>query len=487
MQLRPYQIRGDEEAREHIRQGRKRILTVAATGSGKGFWLADLVRRSVGYGRKVIYVVNRKTIVLDMSKRLSSLGVEHGIIMSGHKQTVAPVQVASIDSLHRRDTIPADILIFDESHLSISPIWMKVLARYPNAVVLGTTATPIRLDGKGLGDIFQVIVKWPQMAELMSQGYLVPKWRIFGTPKAPDTSKIHVSHGEFESSELSVIMNRPDITGDIVEHWTRMASNRISVCFAVDKAHARAIQGSFLAAGYPWAYVDCDTPDEERQEIWDGMAAGTIPGVTSVGVVSFGWDLPRCSCAILARPTLSLALYLQMVGRISRAYPGKSEALVLDHSGLTETHGFPDDDRQWSLDGAPKRPKPDDDAPAVRTCKQCWLTFPGALKTCPECGWVVPVKPRKIIVADGELVELTRDQQARKLRLDLRGNKAFLRLVDLKREALHKCYRRGWAVMAFRRQHGWFPRHGWSDAADIEIGIEPGTWPPEEKEERLWA
>jgi len=348
--LRDYQRNGDEEVRQLLRAGKRRILIVASTGSGKGTWAADLVTRAAAKGKRTIFLVNRREIVFDFSRRLDGLGLDHGVIMANHPRRAPwlPVHVASIDTLRRRNPPPADILILDECHFSVSQGWLDVLAKYPEAIVLGTTATPIRADGKGLGEIFEVIVEWPPMCELIDRGHLVPA-RVYA-PSSPDLAGVHTARGDFDQKELAEVCDKPRLVGDIVEHWTRLAADRPTVVFAVDRNHAHHIADELNTEGHKFVYVDANT--QNRQAIWDDLTERRIQGVVSIGIISYGWDLPACACAVLARPTQSVALYLQQVGRVLRPSPGKTDCiaegeLVLTDKGLVPIEQVTTGMRLW--------------------------------------------------------------------------------------------------------------------------------------------
>jgi DNA repair protein RadD len=410
--LRDYQIKAVEDLRYEIswltaKNLDPRVLLVAPTGSGKGTISCWMILSAVSRGRKILFLVNRRELVKDLSRRLYRLGVQHGIVMGSHPaRPWLPVQVASIDTLHRRPHIPqADLIFLDEAHFSISPIWAKVIARYPGVPLIGMTATPVRADGRGLGDLYNAIVQCPDTAELTALGHLAPA-RIFA-PSKPDLTGVKMQAGEYNQKQLATAVDRGALVGDIVTHWKQLAAGRPTVVFAVNVAHAEHITEQFLAAGITSQCVDANTPDHVRDKLWSDLACGAVQVCTSVGVISYGWDVPAVSCAILARPTKSLALYLQQIGRVLRTAPGKTDALILDHAGCVLEHGLPDDPHEWTLDGERKKTAKQERAPSVRSCLKCWYTYRSQMERCPNCGFTPPKHDTTPDTVEGNLVEVT--------------------------------------------------------------------------------
>lgn len=406
--LRDYQLAGDEQLRSLIRAGKRRLLTVAPTGAGKGTWLADVVRRAVANGKRCIFVVAGREIVLDFSRRLDGLHLDHGIIMGDHprRRPWLNVHVASVDTLRRRNPPAADILLFDECDLNINA-WVSLIQHYPQAIFLGTTATPIRVDGRGLGELFEAMIEWPQAPELMARGYLV-RPVLYG-PNPPDLAGVHRVAGEFNQREVATVVDRPKLVGDAVEHWVRHDGRLLpTAAFGVNRAHARHIRDAFTAAGFQFAYVDGETPSDERQRTWHALREHTIHGCVSIGVIGRGWDMPALSCLIDLAPTASLARCLQRWGRVLRPAPGKERTLILDHAGNWMRHGLPDEQREWTLEGAKRKPRADrDPALSVRMCLQCWAAFSSRESTCPHCGWQYVAKTVQPETVAGELQEIT--------------------------------------------------------------------------------
>lgn len=460
--LRDYQERDLEAVRAAFRQGHRSVLLVQPTGAGKGTLASFIVASAAARGRRILFLVQRRTLVHDMSGRLDRLGIDHGVIMGTdpRRRPELPVHIASIDTIRRRDRPPeADLLIIDEAHSCVSPSWRTVVDQYPAARILGLTATPVRLDGRGLGEMFDCMVEGPSVADLISRGWLVPS-RTFA-PGKPNLSGVKSTAGDFNQRQLAEVCDRKNLVGDIVAHWRRLASNRKTASFGVDQKHARHIAEQFRMAGVECAYVDAETPDDERDRTWRDLDFGRLPLVSSVGVISYGWDHPIVSAVILARPTESVGLHLQQVGRGCRPAPGKRDLLVLDHAGNTHRNGFYEEPREWSLEGQVVRePAVGDVVVSITTCRRCFGTFRACVDVCPYCGAAVQRQVRRITVEPGELEEIRTRQKVEAIE-NWRG-----RVTDEEKRAKYRefqaiaaarGYKANWPAVRFRYVYGTWP------------------------------
>lgn len=375
--LRPHQQRDLDALRTEVHAGRNPVL-VAPCGYGKGTLISVIVHNATKLGHRVIFAVHGKSLVVDMSERVSRLGIKHGVLMGGERrERWHSVQVASIDTLYRMSHPPeAALIIIDEAHMALSPTWRKTLDRYPKARYIGATATPIRLDKKGLGKstggLFDSMVLGPSEEELIALGNLVGS-RVLAPPPPADIGGVKKTAGEFNSKQLAAVCDKTKLIGDIVTHWKRHGNVK-TAAFGVDQAHANHICQQFNEAGVQWAYVDAETSTEERAKIWRDLDKGSLMGVASVGCISVGWDHPVVSCLISARPTASLGLWKQMLGRGSRPHPGKTHFLVLDHSGNTHRHapfGMFEDSVPWKLEGEAIHESADKKPPAIASNSAC--------------------------------------------------------------------------------------------------------------------
>ena len=261
---RHYQVSAINGVRENVKQGVKRILLQAATGAGKTHISSRIIESAVVKGSRVLFVAHRAELILQTSKKLASMGIKHGIIMAGFKQFDAPVQVASVQTLINRDKPLADIVFFDEAHLSVSKSFMSLVDHYKDSIIIGMSATPTRLDGRGLGEIYHSMVQVVPVRELINQGFLV-KPRVFA-PFTPDMTGVKTSKGDYDATQTAQVMNKAKITGDIIEHWLQHAKGRQTICFASSVEHSKHIVDCFNSAGIVVRHLDGTTPKQERDE-----------------------------------------------------------------------------------------------------------------------------------------------------------------------------------------------------------------------------
>lgn len=410
MELRGYQQRAIDDLRDAYRSGARAPLLVLPTGGGKTIIFSTIAASAAAKGNRVLILVHRRELIHQASSKLSWIGLYHGIIAAGVPATDAPVQVASVQTLARRlprmDWQPG-LIIIDEAHHATAGQWARILQHWPDAYRLGVTATPCRLDGRGLRSAFDAMVLGPSVADLVFTGHLSPA-RIYAPPMVADLAGVRSRGGDYANDQAAAAMDRPTVTGDAISHYQRIAAGQQAIAFCCNVKHAVSVCDAFKTAGILAQLLLGNTPD--REQVVEDFAAHRTRVLVTVDVVSEGFDVPAASCAILLRPTQSLGLYLQQVGRVLRPSPGKDAAVILDHVGNVNRHGFPDDPRDWSLDDRMKRTR-GTPAPSVRTCQQCFAAFKPAPQ-CPVCGHqCTPIKSRVIRQLAGELQELKRTEQ----------------------------------------------------------------------------
>ena len=351
-ELRPYQHEAEQAARIALAGGAKRVVLYLPTGGGKTLTAISIIQKAVGKGRKVVFLANRKHLVGQTRKHLHRYGIGHGILQAENTCRLdASVLVASIDTVHVRG-LPDDVglLIIDECHgVAGSEKYRKLLATYNNVTVVGLTATPF---AAGMakhypeigGPLFEHLVIGATIKELIDSDYLVD-CDIYA-PSEPDLAKVRSSKGsdgllDYNQDDLEKATDKPELIGDILTHWRRLAAGKQTVVFACSISHSKHIVETFLAAGVSAEHIDYHADDDERKEILDRFARGVTTVLSNCTLLSEGWDCPACEVMILARPTRSLIRYIQMVGRVLRPSPetGKKMALLLDHSGSTARLG----------------------------------------------------------------------------------------------------------------------------------------------------
>jgi superfamily II DNA or RNA helicase len=452
MQLRAYQSKAIEDLRNAFRAGVKAPLLVGPCGMGKTVIFTAIAQSAVARGRQVLILVHRRELLHQASRKLTEIGLDHGLIASGIPATDHPVRVASVQTLARRlsgmDWQPS-LVIIDEAHHASAGSWARILQHWPDAYRLGVTATPCRLDGRGLSTAFDSLVLGPTVADLTAAGFLSAA-RIYAPPVVADLSGLRRRAGDYAIDQAATAMDRPTVTGDAIGHYNRLAAGQRAIAFCCSIAHAESVARSFNAAGISAATLLGNTPD--RDAVVAGFDAGSVQILVTVDVVSEGFDIPAASCAILLRPTQSLGLFLQQVGRVLRPAPGKSQALILDHVGNVHRHGFPDDPREWSLADGVRRGNRGAAAPTVRTCPSCYAAFKPAPQ-CPMCGHQQPASPaRKLRQVDGELQELRGKSFCQQIEERIVGRREQGRarsLPDLLQLAKERGYSPGWAYKVY--------------------------------------
>jgi superfamily II DNA or RNA helicase len=357
--LRPYQTEGIRkifEAWNPQKLNLKNVLFQMPTGTGKTTIFSEIVRKATLKNKKVLIVVHRIELVEQISSRLFQFGVDIGIISAKQKSTPEHnVQVATIQTLSRRTYPPADIVIIDECHHSKAATYKTLWKIYPEARFLGVTATPIRINGEGFDDLFEILIPLGKLSFFFENGYLVRMKHLVGC--IPDLSKVKRRMKDYDIEMLRNVMLDNSLMANLVESYTKFANGKKTIVFAVDVLHSKEIVQRYLNAGISAAHVDATTPKNERSKILNKFKSGEILVLSNVDIVSEGFDVPDCEVVQLARPTKSLVLYLQQVGRCMRPAVEKKFGLVLDNAGLWLEHGLSYIDRDWSLEGIKKSKK----------------------------------------------------------------------------------------------------------------------------------
>lgn len=460
--LRPYQDNAVEGIRNSYKKGRRAPLLVLPTGGGKTVVFCYVAANTVKNAKRVLILVHRIELLRQTSKALKKAGVEHGLINPKFKpNSKAPVQVASVQTLTKRLNKYGDfdLIVVDEAHHATAGSWRKILEHYPKARVLGVTATPVRGDGEGLGQnaggIFDDLVEGPSVAQLIELGYLV-KPVIYAPATKLDLSGMKTRMGDYVISEMEERVDKPQVTGDAVEYYSRLCPGTPCVVFCVSVDHAEHVAEEFKKAGFKAFSVDGKMSDDRRFAILNGLGNGQVEVVTSCDLISEGTDIPAVGCLILLRPTQSLGLYIQQVGRGLRPSEGKDHCIILDHVGNVIEHGFPDDDREWSLDGDEKlkrKKKKKDEEKELKTkqCPSCYAVHKPAPK-CTVCGHVYVVLGKEIEQVDGELHEITPEIK-RQIRIQKAREVAEAKTKeDLERIAEARGYKKGWVYHVMKRR-----------------------------------
>lgn len=332
------------------------VCAVLPTGGGKTQVAASIIADGARKGRKTLFLAHRTELITQAHAKVESFGIPAGIIQANRPaEPWASVQVASVQTLARRqsDFMP-NLIIIDEAHHATAETYRRIIDSNPFAKVLGITATPCRIGGKGLSDIFDCLALGPQCQDLVDAGYLVPA-RLVSMPLRESLEGVKSSAGDYNAKDLAAFLERTVLYGDIVSMYRQFAEGMRCLTFAGSVKLSKEYTNAYNAAGIPAAHIDGDTPDEERADVLRRLKSGALRVVCNVAIATEGLDIPEVEAVQIAVATKSLTKYLQMVGRAVRTSAGKTQAIVIDHGNNYERHGLPQEDRLWTIDGIKKR------------------------------------------------------------------------------------------------------------------------------------
>lgn len=446
--LRPYQIDLVNRARANFVRGLKSQILALPTGGGKTMLTASMIKSSLAKGKSALFIVHRRELVEQSANAFESLGIPFGIIAAGEPENYdRKVQIASIQTLSRRLSklrYEPDLIVFDECHHTAANNWAELFKHFSASFKIGLTATPCRLDGKGLAAFYQDIVQGPSMSQLISQGFL-SDYKLFA-PSQIDVSGVHTKMGDYIRSELAEIVDTPKITGDVIREYKKLANGKRAAVFCINVEHSKHVTEQFNLAGIKAEHVDGSSDREYRSAAIDRFRRGETLVLSNVEIFSEGFDISSIECAILLRPTKSLSLYLQQVGRALRPAPGKDFAIIIDHVRNVQMHGLPDDDRDWSLDGVKSKIKKNE--LSVKICKTCFAALRITASVCNYCGTTIASQAEPLdlraLGTDDELTEITKGK-FKKSSIDIDRAKA-----KTKDELLQLAISRG-----MKKPHAW--------------------------------
>jgi len=423
----------------------KNILVQAATGFGKTVLAAYMAGSANDKGKRLYFICHRSELIYQTHLTFNKVGIQHGFIAAGFTPEYHQrIQICSIDTLKRRfeNIEKPDLCIWDEAHHLGAAGWSAVHGYYDQAYHIGLSATPHRLDGKGLGQWFDHMVCGPSIRWLIDNKRLAD-YRLISTPVEPDLSQVKTRMGDFKKDELNSAVDKSSITGNVVSHYMKYARGKKTILFAVSIKHSLHCVEQFKANGIMAIHLDGKTPKEERKIASRAFAEGHIDVLCNVGLFGEGYDLAAQSgmevnieCVIDVAPTQSLSLCLQKWGRALR--PKDYPAIILDHAGNWKRHGLPDQERDWNLKGEERGGKKEsDDSITIKQCPECYnVHFPSP--TCPECGHVYKIESRKIEEEEGDLVEIDKNQARIQANRDQGEADSLDKLIKLGKERGYK-------------------------------------------------
>lgn len=431
MALRTYQETLVQKVHDTFRRGVKSACIVLPCGGGKSVIVAEIAKRTTEKLNRVLFLVHRIELCEQIERTFRAWGVDMDFCQ------ICMVQTAC----RRLKKIPRpSLIITDETHHSKSASYRKIYDFFPDAFRVGVTATPVRLDGSGLGDVYQTLIEGVSAKWLIQNSYLSPY--TYYAPAVADLNGIKTRMGEFETKSAENVLFNRTVFGNVISHYRRLAEGKQAICYCVSVKHSQAMAEEFQANGISAVHIDGTTPKSERQRIIENFRQGKIKILCNVDLISEGFDVPDCECAILLRPTKSLTLYIQQSMRCMRYKSGKS-AVIIDHVGNYARFGMPDADRQWTLESRPKKVRQQAEKEVkVLQCPECFYTFQpdDDVKICPVCGYEFPKKERTLEVEDKtELKEITG------FTLDYSSPKDCRNYQELLKYAEKMHYRKGWA------------------------------------------
>ena len=468
MILRPYQSEAVPRIHEALMRSRCAVY-VLPTGGGKTVVFAEISRLCHEAGTRAVIGVHRDTLIRQACDKLRSFGVAHTVVAPGRADFGDPVKVASVQTLVRRiDKHPFDLFIVDEGHHAVAGSYRRIIDGNPDASVLLVTATPCRMDGRGLGEVAQELVMGPSIRQLMDDGYLTDA-AVYGSAEVAGAERMRVTGGDYNAKDVEELMDRRQVTGDAVDHYRRTCGGQPAIAFCATIRHAEDVAGQFRQAGYRFEAISGKMPASLVRQRLAGLAVGELQGIASCDLISEGFDAPSVVCGILLRQTRSLAVHMQQVGRLLRpslpfcadtstresrlaAMSGsfKPRAVILDHAGNSFRHGLPDEGREWTLDATRKRRT---ESISLKPCPRCYAHCHPWDRTCKSCGYTflaseVSREPEQV---DGELVRLD-PAKMKAMRLaaakDRRREEGMCRTyAELRDLGIKRGYQPGWAYM----------------------------------------
>lgn len=376
IELRDYQIDIRNKIYESMKNGYHRPLVAAPCGSGKTILFCDIAARTQAKNKKVIILIHRIEL---MEQTLRTFLDSHVPLKTIEVYMVITYANRLVD--HKKP----DLIITDEAHFSMANTWRKIYNHFPDVYVIGFTGSPVRLDGKPLGDVYDCLIETISIKELTRLGYLAP-YRYFA-PAVADLSALKKKGSDYDQDQAAEILMQRAVYGDVLRTYHELAEGKKTVIYCTTVKHSQAIAEEFRLAGYRSEHIDGTTPVNERTDIVNRFRSGETMILSNCDIVSCGFDLPDIECCIMLRPTASVALFVQQSGRALRPLEGKT-AIILDHVNNVGRFGLPDDPRQWSLDSVIKPTDPYDETGklTVRTCLNCFACYPSTMSACPQCG-----------------------------------------------------------------------------------------------------
>ncbi len=446
-----HQAQSVELLRRSLSAGKKRPMLKVPTGGGKTRTAGAIIERMRERGKRALFIVDAISLIDQTVEAFYELGLrEIGVIQADHPMTdwSRPIQVASVQTLQRRGMPDADLAIIDEAHVRNQWLEQQITAgEWASRPVIGLSATPW---AKGLGLVYDDLIAPISMRDLIEQGRLLD-FRVYA-PSHPDLAGVATTGGDYNGAQLGDRMGDSGLIADIVSTWVKLGENRLTLCYCVDRAHAKKVQQRFLDAGIPAEYIDMATDSYERRKIQQRLESGQTKIVCNIATLTKGIDW-KIGCIIIARPTKSKMLHVQIAGRVIRANSGYPDGLVLDHSDNMLRLGLPTDigDEPLCRKRKGERKDPEQKDPLPKECPACNFLKPPKTRECPVCKFV-PEVTSDLEEEEGELIQIG----GKKRLVTMRDKQDWYSgLLHIQRE---RGYKPGWVANQYRERFGVWPR-----------------------------
>lgn len=430
-ELHDYQQTLVDKTRKSYADGYKAPCVVAPCGAGKSVIISEIARMTTLRGNQVLFLVHRRELIDQIKGTFKKNNVDLKLVYFGMVQTV----------VRKLDKIPKPkLIITDENHHGLANSYRKIYEYFSDVLRLGFTATPIRLNGSGLGDINDILIEEVDAKWLIENNYLSP-YKYYA-PKLIDTEKLKLnSLKEFSSTSVNQAMEDKTIYGDAIKHYKQLADGEQAIAYCHSIESSKQVTSEFIKNGIKAVHLDGKTPKEERSEIIQKFRDKEVQVISNVDLIGEGFDVPDCSTVIMLRPTQSLSLYIQQAMRGMRYRPGKT-SIIIDHVDNVRRHGLPDMEREWSLEGNKKTSSGESEI-KIKQCENCFAVYHQSESECPMCGHVPEIKEIKDYEVDesAELTEVTEED----ITLDFREPSDCKNMKELYELAKHRQYKPGWA------------------------------------------
>lgn len=428
IQLRSYQENLKNKTREAFKKYKK-VIMLAPCGAGKTVISSSIITDSINKGKKVCFIVHRQELKSQAENTLEKIGIS--------RAKVYMIQTLVNEIKKNKIVEIPDMIVLDECQHSAAKTYLELFNNYSDTYFLGLTATPCRLQGKPLGDIYECIVKEIEAEDLIKMGYLAD-YDYYAPKMNTDFTKVKIKRGDYDKEEVEKYLSNATIYGDIIKYYKQFADNKKTIVYCPTISYSEKIEKLFNDNGYVAKHFDGCTNDTERKQIVEDFRNGKIKILTNVDLIGEGFDVPDCECVLLLRPTQSLSLYIQQSTRCLRPN-GDKKAIIIDYVGNCFRHGMPTEPREWSLEKSIKCKNPNgENGILIRQCPNCYKVYNAKIRVCPYCNFEAPKTEREIKQEEKAELERIEKIEKKKKRQEVGMAKDFNSLVELAKERGYK-------------------------------------------------